>query len=97
MQPLTKPPEDSTIEHKRAYWRSRRGMSELENWLLPFVVHRFMALNEDEQQSYMALLDIDDWDLFDWLQARQPAPTEAFAALVEKIRNYRFSDDFPAR
>ncbi|MEM1435246.1 MAG: succinate dehydrogenase assembly factor 2 [Pseudomonadota bacterium] len=96
MQPPTQPPEDSTIAHKRAYWRSRRGMSELENWLLPFVVHRFMTLSEAEQHSYLALLDIDDWDLFDWLQERQPATTADFAALVAKIRSYRFSDDFPS-
>lgn len=95
MLPETRPPEDSTIEHKRAYWRSRRGMSELENWLLPFVVHRFRLLTQAQQDAYMVLLDKDDWDVFDWLQERAEAPDESLRALVDEIRAYRFSDAFP--
>ena len=91
----TRPPESNNVLHKRAYWRSRRGMAELENWLLPFVVHRFEQLSAADQEAYLALLEEEDWDVFDWLQERAAAPTPAFQLLVDQIRAYRFSDAFP--
>ncbi|MEM6707644.1 MAG: succinate dehydrogenase assembly factor 2 [Pseudomonadota bacterium] len=97
MVSYTQPPEGDSIPHKRAYWRSRRGMSELENWLLPYVVHRFEALPTEDQHAYLELLEQEDWDVFDWLQERSPAPTEAFQRLVDDIRTFRFSDAFPTR
>ena len=95
--PQTAPPESDNIVHKRAYWRSRRGMSELENWLLPFVVHCFEGLSDEDQALYLELLEQEDWDVFDWLQQRSPAPTTALQRLVDAIRAYRFSDAFSRR
>ena len=60
------PPHDL----KAVYWRSRRGMQELEVKLIPFLRDRYRALPEHEQRAYDALLAEEDWQLFDWLQDR---------------------------
>ena len=76
--------DDSTV--RRLQWRSRRGMLELELALLPFVEQRLAALSADERRQYEALLDHDDWDIFEWLQGRGDAPDPALAGLIDEIR-----------
>lgn len=80
-----KSPEDGSAQRKRAYWRSRRGMTELEQILLPFVMLEYDGLSAEQRDDYARLLDAEDWDIFDWLQGRAPAPEPAFAALVARI------------
>jgi len=70
---------------KHIYWRSRRGMLELELKLVPFVRDRFESLSEAEKGAYEAMLEEEDWQLYDWLQGRE-VPTDALTkALVDKI------------
>jgi antitoxin CptB len=76
--------DDSTV--RRLKWRSRRGMLELELALLPFVEQRLAELSTDERMRYEALLDHDDWDIFEWLQGRGDAPDPALAGLIDEIR-----------
>ena len=56
---------------KHIYWRSRRGMLELELQLIPFVRDHFSSLTEQEQRCYEQMLDLEDWQLFDWVQGRE--------------------------
>lgn len=84
MDDTIKSPDDGSTARKRAYWRSRRGMTELEQILLPFVVARYDGLSAAQQDCYSDLLGQEDWDLFDWLQERATPPAP-FAALVAQI------------
>ena len=52
---------------KKALWKSRSGLKELDLILLPFVEHHFLELNEIEQQSFIELLKNEDVELMDWL------------------------------
>ena len=70
---------------KHIYWRSRRGMLELELKLVPFVRDHFETLSADEQQRYEQLLAYEDWQIFDWLQQREVPDDPALLALVQKI------------
>ena len=47
------------VDLKHIYWRSRRGLTELELKLVPFVRDCF-DLSEDEQALYEELLDWED-------------------------------------
>jgi len=76
--------DDSTV--RRLKWRSRRGMLELELALLPFVEQRLAGLSADERARFEALLEHDDWDIFEWLQGRGDAPDPALAGLIDEIR-----------
>jgi len=71
---------------RRLQWRSRRGMLELELALLPFVEQRLDTLSAAERQRFEALLEHDDWDIFEWLQGRGSAPDPALAGLIDEIR-----------
>ena len=73
---------------KHIYWRSRRGLTELELKLVPFARDRFHDLSSTEQALYEQLLDWEDVDLYDLLQGRITAEDPLAAGLVEKIIAY---------
>ena len=70
---------------KHIYWRSRRGMLELELQLIPFVRDHFSSLTEREQRCYEQMLDLEDWQLFDWVQGRETPADPLVRQVVEKI------------
>ncbi|MDA1074996.1 MAG: succinate dehydrogenase assembly factor 2 [Proteobacteria bacterium] len=74
-------------EKNRIYWRSRRGMLELELRLLPFVENRFHTLSEQDQRAYAALLEHEDWEIFDWLQDREQVPDPAIRRVIGLIKS----------
>ncbi|MBT7335000.1 MAG: succinate dehydrogenase assembly factor 2 [Gammaproteobacteria bacterium] len=71
--------------HKQLYWRSRRGMLELELKLIPFLRDDFSTLSEAEQQAYARMLEEEDWQLFDWLQQREIPQDKLIQQVVDKI------------
>ena len=73
---------------KHIYWRSRRGLTELELKLVPFVRDCFHGLAKDEQALYEELLDWEDVDLYDLLQGRMTSDDPLVTELVEKIISY---------
>lgn len=78
-------PIDGDAADKRVYWRSRRGMSELEQQLLPYVVARYPGLPPEQKALYAQLLENEDWDIFDLLQGREVSPDPAMRELIAKI------------
>ena len=77
---------DRLEDHRnRLRWRSRRGMLELELLLLPFVEHWLAGLDADQLDAFDRLLDAEDWDIFNWLQDREPVPPE-IADIVAAVR-----------
>ena len=75
----------SATDLKQIYWRSRRGMLEIEAKLVPFIRDHFQDLSSEEQKTYEAMLDLEDWEIFDWLQGREVREDPMVRALVEKI------------
>lgn len=78
------PAEPRTAEHNRVWWRSRRGLLELDLLLLPFVEQRFGTLTAAEQESYLALIECDDPDIWAWLQAGG-SPRAELDGIVRRI------------
>ena len=62
---------DTDAFDKRLYWRSRRGMLELELQLVPFVTRHYPDLSHELKVAYAALLEQEDWQIFDWLRGRE--------------------------
>lgn len=60
-------------------------MLELELKLVPFVRDHYGTLEPAEQATYEAMLEEEDWQLFDWLQRREVPEDPAVLAMVEKI------------
>lgn len=67
-------------------WRSRRGILELDLYLVPFAERGYAELPAAQKAAYLELLKRDDWEILDWLQKRN-APEAPFAAIVECIRD----------
>lgn len=79
---------DSSIDHKRLYWHSRRGMLELDLMLVPFARDQLDQLEAADLASYRDLIAQEDQDLYAWLVGRSAAPDERLQAMVERIRTH---------
>ena len=76
----------------KALWRSRRGMLEVENELLPFVREHLDGLEAADRGAYARLLKEDDWTIHDWLRGVSQPADAALRRIVALIRQAR-SDD----
>ena len=70
------------------YWRSRRGLAEVELKLVPFFQHCFEALPETDRRAYAQLLEREDWQLHDWLQGRAEPAEPHLVRIVGLIRRF---------
>lgn len=73
---------------KEIYWRSRRGMLELELKLVPFVRDCFSELSEELQAAYLELLTEEDWQIFDWMQGTEEPSNHATRELLQRIKSH---------
>ena len=73
---------------KKALWKSRRGLKELDLILLPFVENHFLELNEIEKQSFIELLKNEDIELMDWLINLTSPPKSMLKIINLVIKNY---------
>jgi len=75
----------SPTDLKHIYWRSRRGMLELELKLVPFVRDEFARLSKAEQAVYESMLGEEDWQLYDWIHGRAIPVDPLVKQVVDKI------------
>jgi len=75
----------SEDDKKKLRWRSRRGMLELDLLLIPFFDEVFDHLEEEEQNTYVKLLEQDDPDLLSWFNRKESPEDKAMAALINQI------------
>ena len=72
-------------EAGRFWWRSRRGLRELDLLLLPFVEDVLPGLDATERATYWRLIDREDSDLMPILTRREAAEDAELEAMVERI------------
>lgn len=73
-------------ELKRARWRSRRGMRELDR-LFDRYLDREWAQSSDAQRGvFLRLLECEDDRLWRWFMGYEACPDAALQPLVERIR-----------
>ena len=83
---------DDGRELRRIRWRSRRGMLELDLFLVPFAENRYADLTPADRASFRHLLDRDDWEILDWLR-RDSTPAPNLAGIVELVREGAKAND----
>lgn len=74
------------VEFARMFWRSRRGLRELDLLLIPFTSHRYGTLSVAERMLYRQLLNAEDMDLLAWLQGTD-CPAK-FTHMIQQIMTY---------
>ncbi len=60
-------------------------MLELDVIIMPFFEEQFESLSEQDQKDFVALLECDDPDLFNWLMGHGRSENPAIAAMVDQI------------
>jgi antitoxin CptB len=83
---------ESSWQRNRSYWRSRRGLLELDLLLPPFVKARFDALTDAQRSALARLLECEDQDIWDWFQQRSAPDDVELVELVELIRVFNDRD-----
>lgn len=78
------------ITFEKTKWACRRGMLELDLFLLPFFENCYESLSENEKGIFLRLLETSDPELYAWLMAHAVPLDMELNALVEKIRRFRF-------
>ena len=78
-----------SLKYNQLYWRSRRGMLELDLQLQPFLEHSFFSLEDNEKEGYEKLLLEEDWQIYDWLRGVTTPVDEDVAAVVDKIIRFQ--------
>lgn len=69
----------------RVSWRSRRGMLELDLYLVPFAELVYADLPEADRRAYRELLECHDWEILDWLHDRS-TPPRSLVQIVARVR-----------
>uniref|UniRef100_Q47C40 FAD assembly factor SdhE n=1 Tax=Dechloromonas aromatica (strain RCB) TaxID=159087 RepID=Q47C40_DECAR len=74
-------------DYERLRWRCiRRALLEVDITLTRFLDDGFDKLNDDEQQAFVELADMEDYDLWDLLTGKAEIDDSRLMSVVEKIR-----------
>jgi len=76
---------NDSVEFKRLYWHSRRGMLELDVLLIPFLEACYSDLSADDQDRYRRLLECEDTDMFEWFMQRGKPEDPDLQRIVKMI------------
>lgn len=68
-----------------AKWRSRRGLLELDLFLMPFASECYKTLSPEAQLTYIRLLEQEDVQLIEWLNRRSVPDDSDFNYIVEMV------------
>ncbi len=82
----------SNVALNRCYWRSRRGLLELDLLLPPFVLARFETLSATQRTALQRLLECEDQDIWSWFQQRSAPQDPSLGELVALIRAFNERD-----
>ena len=78
-----------SLKYNQLYWRSRRGMLELDLQLQPFLEQSFFSLDDKEKEGYEKLLLEEDWQIYDWLRGVTTPVDKNVALVVDKIMRFQ--------
>ena len=78
-----------SLKYNQLYWRSRRGMLELDLQLQPFLEQSFFSLDDNEKEGYEKLLLEEDWQIYDWLRGVTTPVDKNVALVVDKIMRFQ--------
>lgn len=73
-------------DRAKLYWRCRRGMLELDAFLIPFFERYFDTLTESQQQIFARLLEQEDQSLWRWFLGYETCSNLELANLILFIK-----------
>lgn len=79
---------NSKAHFNKLYWRSRRGLLELDLLLLPFLTDCYAGLDASLRTAYESLLSCEDPDILSWLNGQSRSDDPRIQAIVERILSW---------
>ena len=74
-------------DYERLRWRSiRRALLELDITLTRFLDNGFDKLSDDEQQAFVELADMEDYDLWDLITGKADMDDPRLMSIVAMLR-----------
>ncbi len=83
------------VKREKLRWACRRGMLELDLFLVPFFENVYDTLSADEQQIFSDMLSHTDPELLAWFMGHENA-VSAIQELVVKIREFKRQNPYSA-
>jgi len=77
--------EDKLLGSARVHYQCRRGMLELDVFLMPFCDAKYSSMEMSEKKHFVQFLDESDPDMFAWLMAYIESPKK-YQNLIDEIR-----------
>jgi len=71
----------------RLRWQCRRGMLELDEFLLSFLDKKYKSLSHEKKQTFEQILDLPDQLLLDYLLGQTRPIDMDVADVIQQIRN----------
>ena len=82
---MKNPGDGPDEEARRIWWRSRRGLRELDLLLVPFVEDVLPGLQSADRQGFLRLIDREDTELMELLTRRVASDDPEIADMVERV------------
>ena len=79
---------NSEVHLKKLYWRSRRGLLELDLLLPPFLADCYRDLDAPLQSAYESLLSCEDPDILSWINGHTKSDDQHIQDIIERIRKW---------
>jgi len=84
---------DNTVQLKQLYWQCRRGMWELDLYLIPFLKQCYASLPSTLQDSFINLLQLPDPELHANLTGFIEPADKNFIEIINLVRDYAQHSD----
>jgi antitoxin CptB len=80
---------ENSLKIKKLQWQCRRGMLEVDLYLMHFLKHNFVDLSVAEQALFEVLLKESDPVLLSWLTGQEVPEKNEMIEMVQKVINAR--------
>jgi antitoxin CptB len=77
---------ENIIEQAKLLWQCRRGMLELDLFLVPFAKKHYASQSEEQQKNFRNLLTYPDPDLFAWLMGHESPEDPELIEIVQLVK-----------
>ncbi len=78
---------EKSISVGRLRWRCRRGTKELDRILGGFLEENYAQAPIELQKAFIALLEVQDPDIYDWLMGVKAPDEDELEAIVSALRH----------
>ncbi len=88
--------ELNRIKREKLRWACRRGMLELDLFLVPFFENVYDTFSHEDQEHFSEMLCHTDPELLGWFMGHNDPVDPNILKLVIKIREFRHQYNFTA-